>query len=570
MAAHGFRFLVGFKEVFGRDSTSEELVEIVSTFRRSRLLFGTSKVALKLQSWLSTYESSTQDHLIDWIFPLSSPSVKRALHSRDDGLVFCRLGLLYFMRQIIQSSSELGRDISSASDQDRIGRALLMCNDLFLGYSPSPDDDLLQTAAGFLPASESIPKSDYLDEVARTLIMMRTILDRPEIRRDADYLDVVSDFKSKYRLTPDEFVTLIYGLIAHQINLGERNEVPPDCDIVIRSDYFSRTNLDAIAVDKVMGELSSGIEELRSKFRPLDRLVDFSPVQSRPLLRIGGENMCLDPSYLFEKAGKSFFWVLRAMYSDETGGRLLRFWGRVFEAYHDWIWAEGYQGHGQYIESPTFGSTKNDEMSDAALLEGDSLVLFECKASVVKSAAKYSFDGATLGNEIDKKFVRDSNEKRRLKGVGQLARSICRLGGDDRNIASFSMKGVERIYSVLVVLDPIVERPLIRRYLDEQFQALCADCTHKETITPLFAIHVSDVERLLRYTNARPFAHLIREFARGHVNAKHRPGAIARYVLPALERKRVKPGRDTIREHIDQIVKEFEGIFKGKPGRPRS
>jgi hypothetical protein len=346
MTANGFRFLVGFKDVFGRDSTSEELVEIVSTFTRSQLLFGTAKVALKLQSWLSSYESGIQDQLINRIFPLSADNVKRALPSTGDGLVFSRLGLLYFTRQIIQFSSELGRDVSSPSDHDRIGKALLMCNDLFLGYRPSPDDDLLQTAAGFLPGGESLPKSDYMDEIARTLIMMKTILSRPEIRQDMDYLDLVPDFKGKYGLTLDEFVTLICGLIAHQIHLGERKEVPPDCDILIRSDYFSKTLLDVVAVENVMSELSSDIEELRSELRELDRAVDFSPIQRHPLLRIEGGNMCLDPSYLFEKPGKAFFWVLRAMYGNQTGKRLLRFWGRVFEAYHDWIWAEGYQGNG--------------------------------------------------------------------------------------------------------------------------------------------------------------------------------------------------------------------------------
>jgi hypothetical protein len=558
-----FGVFIGFSDVFGRRSTSEALAETVATFRRSQLLFGTTRVALKLESWFSAYKSSTQDELIDGLFPISAPQVKRVRQRHDVGLVFTRLGLLYFTRQILRFSSELGRDISSSADHDRIGCALLMCNDLYLGYDPSPGDDLLQTAAGFLPASESLPTSGYMDEVARTLIMMRTILPRREVRLGVDYLDLVSDFNGKYGLTPAEFANLICGLVAHQINLAERKDVAPESDIVIRPNYFSRTHLAAAAVGKVMEELSSDIEELRSELIAFDRSVDFSPIQRRPLLRVDGGTLCLDPAYLFEKAGKAFFWVLRAMYSeDQTVERLMRFWGRVFESYHDWIWAEGYQGGGEYLPSPSFGITDNDEIADAALVEGDALVLFECKASVVTSAAKYSFDGAVLGKELDKKFVRDSNEKSRPKGVGQLARSIRRLAGEDRHLAPFRMEGVERIYSVLVVLDPIVERPFIRQYLNEQFRAQCANCTSSETITPLFAMHISDVERLLRYTNVRPFAQLIRDFARGNPDAKHRAGAIADYVLPELEKKGVKPGRDTIGQHIDDIFKEFLSIFK--------
>jgi hypothetical protein len=56
-----------------------------------------------------------------------------------------------------------------------------MCNDLYLGYKPTPHDSVLQMAAGFLPAAESIPNDRYFDEVARSLIMMTTILERPEV-----------------------------------------------------------------------------------------------------------------------------------------------------------------------------------------------------------------------------------------------------------------------------------------------------------------------------------------------------------------------------------------------------
>ena len=75
-------------------------------------------------------------------------------------------------------------------------------------------------------------------------------------------------------------------------------------------------------------------------------------------------------------------------------------------------------------------------------------------------------------------------------------------------------------------------------------------------------MHISDIERLLRYTNARPFAQLIRDFARGNADAKYRAGAIADYVLPLLKRKEVKAGRDTIGQHIEGIFKEFALIFK--------
>jgi hypothetical protein len=464
MTAERFGVFIGFSDVFGRNPTSEELAEVVTTFLRSQLLLGTTKVALKLKSWFSDFEPSTQDELIEGLFPLSATQVKSVRQRYPVGLVFSRLGLLYFIRQIIQFSSEFGRDISSPADLDRIGCALLMCNDLYLGYDPRPDDDVLQRAAGFLPASESLPSSGCMDEVARTLIMIRTILPRPEVRLDADYLDLAADFEGKYGLTPTQFANLICGLIVHPINLADRNDVVPNSDVLIKPDYFSRTHLDAAAVEKVMGELSSDVEELRSEMTIFDRSIDFTPIQKRPLLRMRGGHLCLDPTYIFEKAGKAFFWVLRAMYSDDkTAERLLRFWGKVFESYHDWIWEQEYQGSGQYLPSPSFGVNESDEIADAALVEEDALVLFECKASIITSAAKYSFNGTLLGRDLYKKFVQDPKEKSRLKGVGQLARSIRRLCAEDRRHVPFNMQRIEHIYSVLVTLDPIVQEPFIRQ-----------------------------------------------------------------------------------------------------------
>jgi hypothetical protein len=62
-------------------------------------------------------------------------------------------------------------------------------------YKPTPHDNLLQRASGFLPAAESIPNNRYFDEAARSLIMITTILERPEVSNNPDYLNSEKDFK---------------------------------------------------------------------------------------------------------------------------------------------------------------------------------------------------------------------------------------------------------------------------------------------------------------------------------------------------------------------------------------
>jgi hypothetical protein len=104
--------------VFGRNPTSDELAEIVSTFRRSQLLIGTAKLALRLESWYNEFDPERQDRLIAAQFPINSGRVAQVRRSLPVGIVFSRLGLLYFIRQIIEFPSELGRDIAGSADED--------------------------------------------------------------------------------------------------------------------------------------------------------------------------------------------------------------------------------------------------------------------------------------------------------------------------------------------------------------------------------------------------------------------------------------------------------------------
>jgi hypothetical protein len=85
-----------------------------------------------------------------------------------------------------------------------------------------------------LPAAESIPNDSYFDEAARSLIMITTILERPEVSNNPDYLNFEKDFKQVHRLQPIEFCHPVSGLVARLRELAEKDAEL--CKVMLSSD----------------------------------------------------------------------------------------------------------------------------------------------------------------------------------------------------------------------------------------------------------------------------------------------------------------------------------------------
>ncbi len=140
-----------------------------------------------------------------------------------------------------------------------------------------------------------------------------------------------------------------------------------------------------------------------STLNSLRRATDFTPIQARPLLRIDGGHLCLEATYVFEKAGRAFFWMLRDIYVDENVVKqLMRLWGRIFESYHDWIWEQQYQRERKYLNSPSY-TDGSGEIADAVLLENSALLLFECKGQHCHVPGEIQFRRRATGCGVEKK-----------------------------------------------------------------------------------------------------------------------------------------------------------------------
>jgi hypothetical protein len=307
-------------------------------------------------------------------------------------------------------------------------------------------------------------------------------------------------------------------------------------------------------VERCLESLSEGYDFFRSEFSKSNlRPLDASPIQRKPMLCTApGKYVCLDAAFLLEKAGKAFFWVCRELPSVKDGDALLRFSGAVFEAYFTWVWQKQYQAEGELLSQPEFA--RGGEIADFVLVEGSNLILFECKASTVTNAAKFSFDPKALGDEINRKFVEDKKEKKtRAKGVGQLARSVGKVTGDFRTELPFDLRAIQRIYCVLVTLDPIIEEPNVRGHLVDEFKRREPRGQIRESIAPLMVLHISDIEWMLTFTNRAGFAELLKD----RPAEKHFSGSLMDNRGTTYAKRGWWPQHDVVRARHEELLEQL-------------
>jgi hypothetical protein len=101
--------------------------------------------------------------------------------------------------------------------------------------------------------------------------------------------------------------------------------------------------------------------------RPAD---DLTVLQKFPLMRIGpGVYVCLDPGFLLDKAGRGAVWSLISQVADRRlQGRILSFWGTLFEQYVNFVLSRSYSAGGELVPEPRF--VNGDQAFDACPPQG--------------------------------------------------------------------------------------------------------------------------------------------------------------------------------------------------------
>jgi hypothetical protein len=133
---------------------------------------------------------------------------------------------------------------------------------------------------------------------------------------------------------------------------------------------------------------------------------DFTVFRDKPLLVEDYGMLPVDVLFLLEKFAQGPYWTVNNI-SRDTGNKLRRFWGRVFESYVNEQLAEAARQSGAFISDPRRVDNASVQVCDALLLEGDALIMLEYKSSMFSAEAKYSGDHLGLLGQIEQKFVRE-------------------------------------------------------------------------------------------------------------------------------------------------------------------
>jgi hypothetical protein len=288
---------------------------------------------------------------------------------------------------------------------------------------------------------------------------------------------------------------------------------------------------------------------------------DFTIFRKKPLIADGFGMIPADVLFVMEKFETGPYWRVSGTHRD-TGDRLRRFWGAVFEAYaNDQLAAAAARSGALFLPDPRWADDSSTQVCDGILMEGDALVLLEYKSSMFTARAKYSGNHTILRDEILTKLVRNEDTKKK-KGVEQLAYAMKRLMGPDASAAA--VNGIDaahasRVYPLLVTLDDIGGTLLMSRFLQTYFASFLEARSFKaERARPLFCTDVESLELILPFFDSFPLSNFLQHWV--DVDPSLMSTLLA-HVPDGLPNRR----NDTLYEEWERLSERFEStLFPGE------
>ena len=535
--------LITWKELTGDNPTKELLHKRIAAYSLQPVLLGLARLSAQLVTWQNKHNTAGELEAARQMLPTYYPEIKRLTAANPDRVILSRITILYVAKQALIACPLAGSDINTLWDAEQIMTCCLMANDLLLGRPPSPLDTTIDKAVSLLPFSNYLPDPDDPLDIPRNLIIINDIA--PQLAGRRDYRNLAEEFRSATSRTPQTFCELVFCAATKFItNLAEQNN---DAGLVLTPDHFRHTHAQG-ALTEFLRQYSISVAALKDTAIRIDSLDDdFLLFQEHPLVEfLPNHHMCIDPGFLLDKAGRSFYWTLHANTPPASRKHLLGYWATVVERYAQWVAGQTYQGRGTLTNSPRFPN--NDEACDVMIQEGSRLVLMEVKASILTAKAKYSFDAELLKDELLRKAIRGDEEER--KGIAQLHRAVQRFH-DGETINGVASAQISAIYPVIVFLDKSFTSPYLGTLYREHFDR--TTLKRRPTTTAPYAITVSDLESILPYTHRHDLTEIIDEYYRFNRTADGGVafGRFANAKIPLL--RNTPRGKDAVRERFRQF-----------------
>jgi hypothetical protein len=496
-----------FEQMHGRKASLEELAERLKPYSRESVLYVCATIGMILKLWnRADWERTHYELLLTAFFdPLRGDWYKLSARNRDPELVFHRRQLLLIMKLAIEYCTLRGHDLLD-TPAGYFGTILLMANDQFhyelYPFAEGTDEreKVLRVLAEFVPVNEYAGWR-IENRLIRSHLMMTKYTDR--LSDHPDFVSIASAYEELAGISLEEHEVLTFAVFARCDRVTLDGLQKNAWLAALREENFHATAILRETIHRFFSELAARPAEIKAEIegaRNRNREYgtnDFTVFRKKPLVTESYGMLPSDIMFIIDKFETGPYWRVNDI-NRETGDKLRRFWGSVFEAYaNDQLWSAAERSGARFLLDPRWAGDANTQVCDSILVEDDALVLLEYKANMFTARAKYSGDHLLLLDEIVKKLVWEEDTGKK-KGVRQLADAVARLLKDDA-VQGVDLSKIRRIYPLLVTLDDLGATVLMSCLLNGYFaEYLAGQGLSKEKVQPMFC---TDIESLVFATS---------------------------------------------------------------------
>lgn len=456
---------------------------------------------------------------------------RRSKKEGTPSIIFFRGQMLELIRWIVLCCDDHSNDGSTFDDEETkvlFFKCVLMASDIWekqtFGAALEAEQDplgiILQARAPFRIGVEAARNSPNLEvSFGRGWIFYQRYFSKY-------YPCFNEDFLSATGLTFEDYMVCFSAVALHFIDplnkpciidkrtLGDTTKIPEKINMYVRLESQTLEELrlslwDSKSADEInednMGSLNN---------RPIRE----KPMYSAP----DGRTVVMDPIYFHERVLTSPMFHMIPL-KRKTSNEIFAAFGYAFEDYCCDILERMYPSTGNNILMRNEEYHKNGEnlQIDSVIKQNSSAILFEIKASFIKES-EVNLDGVSFTEELRLKYsnsIKDGKEK--VKGVGQLSRTIKQIVEQRFDKLSADFQGIGQIFPVLLVHDNLLDTPLTVDLLRDDFLQLLErdlgypvnNCQIKIHVLTIMTIdHLENLEQSVKHFN---MIDLLRKFVRG-------------------------------------------------------
>ena len=490
----------------GYPDSEEHLTEILSTFNRKDILITLARINLLLQLSDDPLES---EEILRQNFCADILLNEIDWRNLTEYMIFNRESTLFLLSKSVQvADPDPTRDPDSTEDaKNELARCYLIANEFISQKNPDVGTDSTEKRRKELPV-KLIPSLEYALTPSMALSLKNKIVRSKEFLTRFQKLALTFDVNETFQmtgLTPEESQYLILGIVAPYLR------VPPEK--IGNTEVWVNTKPSPSLTplyEKLLPHTAIPIDELAEEtLSSLDN--EFLLWRKYPLVKISEDLiLCIDIGFLLDKVETGVFWIIHEQLKEkDKGKKIIDLRGEVFEDYAASIIERGINvqtpaSMEKCIISPTYIEKEKKQCTDIAVCSSKTLILLECKASLLSAQTKFSGDTRKFYQTLKDRIIDP-------KGIKQLCNAIHFLGHTDekerREVKGIDICRVKKIYPVLVLSDRIFSLPSLNQFLDSEFQRLVADNDLEDhlKIMPLTVLTIEDLELLEPYLRDTPF-----------------------------------------------------------------